>query len=169
MFQCNKMRSLGVPVGTGILTLLFIVQLQACRADFAWKNGRDPQTSDAITPQNFQPSFTITTSNQRPPVAGFQGSEVILTANCQNNGDITVSWDFGNGLAENGLTIRKTFSNTGAVTIKATCIGNVTLTAQTLLDVYYPGATGYCQPGQAGCNGGSNPGPNQNYTFPTGI
>lgn len=161
MFEFNKTRSLGHPVGAGILTLLFIILLQACRADFAWKNGRDPQTSDAITPQSIQPSFTITTSNQRPPVAGFQGSEVILTANCQNNGNIDVSWDFGNGLAERGLSIKKSFSNTGAVTIKATCIGNVTLNAQTTLDVYYPGATGNCQPGQAGCNGGYYPGPSQ--------
>jgi len=141
--------------------------LAACRADFGWKNGQDPRPDELLTPQTSQPSFSITTSASRIPVAGFQGSEVTITANCQNNGTINVKWDLGTGLAEQGLQIKKTFSNVGAVTIKATCTGQTTLQSETVLDVYYPGSGGTCQPGQPGCNGSIYPGPNQNYTWPT--
>ena len=150
-----------------ILSPLVFVILAAfgCSSEFSWRNAKDP--SPAVVgpgpiPGGGQPTFRIDASATRVPVAGFQGSEVTFTATCLNNGPVTISWDFGTTYSESGVQIRKSFNAQGQMIVKAKCRGNVELLAQTILDVYYPGDGGNCLPGQVGCNGKNDGGPNQN-------
>jgi hypothetical protein len=146
---------------TGVWVLaIALTFIAGCQSAFEWKNSKAPAPA-VVYPNTGSPMFSIQSTGLRIPQAGYQGSEVTFTGNCQNNGNATIQWFIPGSQNETGVRITKSFSTVGPVTIKAVCYGIQQLTSEIKIDVYYPGSGGTCLPTQTNCNGGPAPTPGQ--------
>lgn len=153
-------KTANLPQASWVLAMAVTIMLAGCQSAFEWKNSKAPSPA-VLNPNTGTPMFSIQASSLRVPQAGFQGSNVTFTGNCQNNGNATIQWSVPGSLNENGVQITKSFATVGQVTIKAICYGITQLSSEIKIEVYYPGSGGKCLPTQTNCNGGPTPNPGQ--------